>query len=178
GSVGLTIANAQQAQAPAFIAGDRPVTAEQVLEKLQTDGWSNVAISRSGRYIEVTGSRNGEVGKMAVDSQTGRLRADNDDDADAAAMRSHDFADDGKAEAGALLLFPRAAPKPLEDALSILPRHAAAAIGHVDPAGTIDRHGHFRSSRRVSDRVLDQISQRIFERVNVCFDVHWPLGSG
>ena len=81
-SVGLTIANAQQAQAPAFIAGDRPVTAEQVLEKLQTDGWSNVAISRSGRYIEVTGSRNGEVGKMAVDSQTGRLRADNDDDDD------------------------------------------------------------------------------------------------
>ena len=82
GSVGLTIANAQKAQAPALIAGDRPVTAEQVLQKLQTDGWSNVAISRSGRYIEVTGSRNGEVGKMAVDSQTGRLRADNDDDDD------------------------------------------------------------------------------------------------
>src|SRR5262249_32315187 len=60
GSVGLMIANAQQAQAPAFIAGDRPVTAEQVLEKLQTDGWSNVVISRNGRYIEVTGSMNGE----------------------------------------------------------------------------------------------------------------------
>jgi hypothetical protein len=58
------------------------VTAEQVLQKLQTDGWANVVISRSGRYIEVTGSRNGEVGKMAVDSQTGRLRADNDDDDD------------------------------------------------------------------------------------------------
>ena len=56
-------ANAQQAQAPAFIAGDRPVTAEQVLEKLQTDGWSNVVISRNGRYIEVTGSMNGETGK-------------------------------------------------------------------------------------------------------------------
>jgi len=47
GSVGLTIANAQQVQAPAFIAGDRPVTAEQVLQKLQTDGWSNVVISRN-----------------------------------------------------------------------------------------------------------------------------------
>ena len=78
----LTIANAQQAQAPAFIAGDRPVTAEQVLEKLQTDGWSNVVISRNGRYIDVTGSMNGETSKMAVDSQTGRLRADNDDDDD------------------------------------------------------------------------------------------------
>ena len=39
GSVGLMIANAQQAPGPAFIAGDHPVTAEQVLEKLQTDGW-------------------------------------------------------------------------------------------------------------------------------------------
>jgi hypothetical protein len=84
GSVGLMIANAQQAQAPApaFIAGDRPVTAEQVLQKLQTDGWSNVVISRNGRYIEVTGSMNGETSKLAVDSQTGRLRADNDDDDD------------------------------------------------------------------------------------------------
>ena len=80
GSVGLTIANAQQA--PAFIAGDRPVTAEQVLDKLQTDGWSNVVISRNGRYIEVTGSMNGETSKMAVDSQTGRLRANNYDDDD------------------------------------------------------------------------------------------------
>src|SRR5260221_10390513 len=79
GSVGLTIVNAQQAQAPAFIAGDRPVTAEQVLERLQTDGWSNVVISRNGRYIEATGSMNGETSKMAVDSQTCRARAENDD---------------------------------------------------------------------------------------------------
>jgi hypothetical protein len=82
GSVGLMIANAQQAPGPAFIAGDRPVTAEQVLEKLQTDGWSNVVMSRNGRYIDVTGSMNGETSKMSVDSQTGRLRADNDDDDD------------------------------------------------------------------------------------------------
>jgi hypothetical protein len=82
GSVGLMIANAQQAPGPAFIAGDRPVTAEQVREKLQTDGWSNIVVSRNGRYIEVSGSRNGEVGKMAVDSQTGRLRTDADDDDD------------------------------------------------------------------------------------------------
>jgi len=82
GNVGLTIANAQRAPGPAFIAGDRPVTAEQVLEKLQTDGWSNVVISRNGRYIEVTGSMNGQASKMEVDSQTGRLRVDNDDDDD------------------------------------------------------------------------------------------------
>src|SRR5262249_15443790 len=93
-------------------------------------------------------------------------------------MRSHDFADDGETEAGALLLFPRAAPEPLENVLSIRPRHAAAAISHFDPAGTIDRYGHFRPSRRVNDRVFDQIAQRIFERVSVCFNVPWRLGSG
>src|SRR5262249_42055066 len=99
-------------------------------------------------------------------------------DADTATMRSHDFVDDGEAEAGAFLLFARAAPEPFENVLSMLWRHAATAIGHFNPAGTIDRHGHFRSCRRVSERVLDQISQRVFERVGVCFNVHWPLGSG
>src|SRR5215471_13379838 len=39
-------------------------------------------LSRNGRYIDVTGSMNGETNKMSVDSQTGRLRADNDDDDD------------------------------------------------------------------------------------------------
>src|SRR5262245_63445573 len=92
-------------------------------------------------------------------------------------MRPHDLADDGEAEAGAFLLFAPAAPEPFENVLSILRWHAAAAIGHFYPAPAIDRHGHFRSSRRVNDRVLDQISQRILERVSVCFHVHGPLGS-
>jgi hypothetical protein len=82
GGDGLVIAKAQQASGPVFIAGDRPVTAEQAREKLQSDGWSNIVISRDGRYIEVTGSRDGQAGKMAVDSQTGRLRASDDDDDD------------------------------------------------------------------------------------------------
>src|SRR5215510_13819311 len=93
-------------------------------------------------------------------------------------MRAHDFADDGEAESGPFLLFTRAAPEPLENALSIRPRHAATAIGHFDPAPTIDRHRHFRSSRGVSNSVLDQVPEGIFERVGVCFYVHWPLGSG
>src|SRR5262249_2666738 len=76
-----------------------------------------------------------------------------------ATMRSHDFADDGEAEAGPFLLFGRAAPEPLENVLSILWRHTAAAIGHFNPPSTVDRHGHFRSRRCVNDRVLNQISQ-------------------
>jgi hypothetical protein len=81
-AAGLMIANAQQSSTPALIAGDQPVTAEQVREKLQSEGWSNVVVLRNGRYIEATGSLNGQAGKMAVDSQTGRLRADDDDDDD------------------------------------------------------------------------------------------------
>ena len=81
-SAGLMIARGQQSSAPAFIAGDHPVTTEQVREKLQSDGWSNLVISRNGRYIEVTGSVNGQAGKMAVDSETGRLRGTADDDDD------------------------------------------------------------------------------------------------
>jgi len=34
-----------------------------VREKLQSDGWSNVIISRNGKYIEVTGSLNGRAGQ-------------------------------------------------------------------------------------------------------------------
>ena len=78
-AAGFMIANAQQ---PVLIAGDQPVTAEQVREKLQSEGWSNIIVLRNGRYLEATGSLNGHAGKMAVDSQTGRLRADDDDDDD------------------------------------------------------------------------------------------------
>src|SRR5262249_29312264 len=60
-------------------------------------------------------------------------------DVDTATMRSHDFADDGEAEAGAFLLFAPAAPEPFENVLSILWRNAAAAIGHLNPAGAVDR---------------------------------------
>jgi hypothetical protein len=49
-AAGFMIANAQQSSAPAFIAGDRPVTTEQVREKLHSDGWSNVVLSRGQVY--------------------------------------------------------------------------------------------------------------------------------
>jgi hypothetical protein len=81
GGVGLMIARAQQPSS-VLITGDRPVTAEQVEAKLKADGWSNIIISREGRYMQVTGLVNGKAGKIAVDSQTGRLRASDDDDDD------------------------------------------------------------------------------------------------
>ena len=80
GSAGLMIARGQQA--PALIAGDRPITEAQVREKLQTEGWSNVQIVQDGKYFRVIGYRYGKADKLAVDSQTGRLRANDDDDDD------------------------------------------------------------------------------------------------
>ena len=81
GGTGLMIAQAQQ-PGSVFIAGDRPVTAEQVEAKLKADGWSNITISRDGKYMQVTGLLGGKAGKIAVDSETGRLRAGDDDDDD------------------------------------------------------------------------------------------------
>jgi hypothetical protein len=76
----LTIAKAQQASGPVFIAGDRPVTVEQVETKLKLDGWSNFLIVRSGQYFRVNGLLKGQAGKIEIDSQTGRLLVIVDDD--------------------------------------------------------------------------------------------------
>ena len=67
---------------PALIAGDQPVTEDQVRKKLQSDGWSNVQIVRDGRSIEAIGSKDGQTGKVVVNAQNGRLRATDDDDDD------------------------------------------------------------------------------------------------
>jgi hypothetical protein len=80
GTAGLLVANTEQHRGTALIAGDVPVTEDQVRTKLQADGWSDVQIRRDGRYLQVTAVKGGQPGKMAVDSQTGRLRADDDDD--------------------------------------------------------------------------------------------------
>ena len=48
GAAGLLAVNAQQPQGAVFIAGDHPVTEEQVRAKLLTDGWSDVQIVHEG----------------------------------------------------------------------------------------------------------------------------------
>jgi hypothetical protein len=83
-SAALVIVMGEPIKGPVFIAGDQPVTEDQVRQKLQSDGWSNVQIVRNGRYLEAVASKNGQNSKVVVDSQTGRLRAgdDGDDDQD------------------------------------------------------------------------------------------------
>jgi hypothetical protein len=82
GAAGLLAVNAQQPKGAIFIAGDRPVTEEQVRAKLQTDGWSQVQIVRDGRYLDVTAAKGGQSETLTIDGQTGRLRASNEDDDD------------------------------------------------------------------------------------------------
>jgi len=80
---GFVIVIAAPARGPVFIAGDKPVTEDQIRQKLQTDGWSDIRITREGRYFEAVASKGGQNSKVDVDSQTGRLRpADDDDDDD------------------------------------------------------------------------------------------------
>ncbi len=70
GAVNLTGVSAQQPPGAAMIVGDNPVTEDQVRAKLQTDGWSDVQIFREGHYFQVTASKDGQVGKLVVDSQS------------------------------------------------------------------------------------------------------------
>jgi len=82
GMTGIAVVTAGPTQGPAFIAGDQPVNEDQVRQKLQSDGWSNVQTVREGRYIEAVGSKNGQASKVVVNAQNGRLRATDDDDDD------------------------------------------------------------------------------------------------
>ncbi len=65
---------------PILIAGDQAVTEDQVRQKLQSDGWTDIRIGRDGRYFQVVASMNGRDKTLEVDSQTGRLRPDDGDD--------------------------------------------------------------------------------------------------
>ncbi|TAI67721.1 hypothetical protein [Bradyrhizobium sp. Leo170] len=82
GIAGIAMVTAEPRQGPAFIAGDQPVTEDQMRQKLQSDGWSNVQIVRDGRYLEAVGSKQGQISKIVVDAQNGRLRVIDDDDDD------------------------------------------------------------------------------------------------
>jgi len=80
--VAMVMAGPEGGRGAIFIAGDKPVTEDQVRQKLQSDGWSNVQIVRDGQYFEAIGSKEGQTTKVAVNTRNGRLRAVDDDDDD------------------------------------------------------------------------------------------------
>ena len=65
-----------------FVAGNRPVTEDQVREKLFSDGWADVQIVVRGRYFVASASKDGRTEIFSVDALTGRLRGEDDDDDD------------------------------------------------------------------------------------------------
>jgi hypothetical protein len=80
GSITAVLVAARFDSNQVFIAGDQPVSVDQVRQKLETDGWSNVQATRQGRFIVAIGSRNGEEIRVQVEALTGRLRVTDDDD--------------------------------------------------------------------------------------------------
>jgi hypothetical protein len=62
-----------------FIAGNRPVTEDQVRQKLVSDGWTDVRVVLRGRFFLATASKGGEPGAFSIDALTGRLRGEDDD---------------------------------------------------------------------------------------------------
>jgi len=58
------------------------VSEEQVRLKLVSDGWTGVQVLQRGRIVKAMGSKDGRTEAFAVDSLTGRLRKNGDDDDD------------------------------------------------------------------------------------------------
>ena len=78
----LVIAAPERDNGPIFIEGSKPVTEDQVRQKLATDGWTNVQVVRRGRIVMAMASKDGRINAFTVDALTGRLHGDADDDDD------------------------------------------------------------------------------------------------
>jgi hypothetical protein len=64
-----------------FIASNQPVTELRLHDKLQSQGWENIQVTRLGLNLEATGLRDGRPQKLIINAFSGRLvENDNDDD--------------------------------------------------------------------------------------------------
>jgi hypothetical protein len=80
GAVAAFDAFRERRDGPVIAFGNGPVTEEQVQQKMTADGWTNVRVTREGRYLQVTGAKEQRTSHFSIDSQTGRVRDDDDDD--------------------------------------------------------------------------------------------------
>jgi hypothetical protein len=71
--VATLVAQVQQGAARVFIPGGQPVSEEQVRAKLQSEGWSGVAIAREGQYLRATGAVGGKLRTVIVDATNGQV---------------------------------------------------------------------------------------------------------
>jgi hypothetical protein len=80
GAIVVVFLAVQSDNSRVFIAGDQPVSTDQVRQKLLSDGWSNIQISEKGRFIVAVASRNGQEKTIEVEALTGRIRISDDDE--------------------------------------------------------------------------------------------------
>ncbi|MBN4679124.1 hypothetical protein HUS71_27400 [Pandoraea nosoerga] len=76
----IVTAEPEGTHGPVLIAGDKPVSEDQVRQKLLSGGWSNVQIVANGQYLEAIGLKDGQTTKVVVNAQTGRLRVPDEDE--------------------------------------------------------------------------------------------------
>ena len=65
-----------------FIAGDKPVTELDIRAKLRADGYTDVQISRDGRWFDVRATKDGKRTDLTVNAENGRLADEPFKDAD------------------------------------------------------------------------------------------------
>src|SRR5450631_2177185 len=95
---------------------------------------------------------------------------------DAAAMRFHDLRDDGETQPGAVRGRRVAAPEALEDPRAIFLRYARPAVADVDAAAGARADRDFGARRRVDDRILDQVADRVVDGIGVAADNDRSVG--
>src|SRR5262249_2694986 len=83
------------------------------------------------------------------------------------AMSPHGFFDDGEAETGTFLLWLFAAPESIKYPLAVLCRDATAVVCNSQPGVGINGAGDLSSHRRVQHAVLDEVPDRVCDRVAV-----------
>jgi hypothetical protein len=80
GGLAALIAAYDETKVQMVIAGDLPLSEDQVRGQLAARGWAEVTLTHDERYIEVTGKAAGRAAHMAVDSLTGKIVSDDSDD--------------------------------------------------------------------------------------------------
>src|SRR6516164_9320002 len=85
-------------------------------------------------------------------------------------MRLHDLLDNRETEPGARNPISLCAPKPLKNPFPLLRRNAISSVGDTYTAVAIHPYRDLLSSRRVDDRVFQQVSQCGFD--GICIAAH------
>ena len=78
----FVFAATERESGPVFIEGGKPVTVDQVKKKLTAEGWSGVQAMVRGRVVMAMASKDGRTEAFIVDTRTGRLHQNDDDDDD------------------------------------------------------------------------------------------------